>query len=92
MAVLGTIGFRDLPLIGHCSCDRPGCWSTKFVKQPPLVRRSRRFEIEEQLGINGALLRPLSDKSVSTVCASLAESPPDVVVICFSTLLFECDP
>ena len=83
LAVLGTIGFRDLLEIGRTKRASPGLFNTKFVKQPPLVRRSRRFEIEERLGVGGTVARPLSDKSVRTVCQSLAESPPDVVVICF---------
>ena len=83
LAVLGTIGFRDLLEIGRTKRASPGLFNTKFVKQPPLVRRSRRFEIEERLGVGGTVVRPLSDKSVRTVCQSLAESPPDVVVICF---------
>ena len=83
LAVLGTIGFRDLLEIGRTKRASPGLFNTKFVKQPPLVRRSRRFEIEERLGVGGTVVRPLSDKSVRTVCQSLAKSPPDVVVICF---------
>lgn len=83
LAILGTMGFRDLLEIGRTKRASPGLFNTKFIKQPPLVRRSRRFEVEERLGVGGAVVRPLSHQSVRAVCESLAEAPPEVVVVCF---------
>ncbi|MGE0852675.1 MAG: hydantoinase/oxoprolinase family protein [Hyphomicrobiaceae bacterium] len=83
LAILGTIGFRDLLEIGRTKRTSPGLFNTKFVKSPPLVRRSRRFEIDERLGVGGTVVRSLSHDSVRSACQSLAEKPPEVVVICF---------
>ncbi len=83
VAVLGTIGFRDLLEIGRTKRASAGLFNTKFVKQKPLVRRSRRFEIEERLGADGHVVTPLSRGSINCVCDALSDNPPDVIVVCF---------
>ncbi|MEJ0070769.1 MAG: hydantoinase/oxoprolinase N-terminal domain-containing protein [Pseudomonadota bacterium] len=83
LSVFGTAGFRDLLEIGRTRRASPGLFNTKFIKQEPLVRRSRRFDIDERLGAGGAVVRPLSRDSVRQACAALSAEPPDVVVVCF---------
>ncbi len=82
-AIVTTAGFRDLLEIGRTRRASPGLFNTKFIKSPPLVPRSWRFEIVERMMADGKVLRPLDRESVSSVCEPLARLRPQVIVVCF---------
>ena len=66
-ALVTTEGFRDILEIGRG--NRPIPFDFRFKRHPPLVERDLRFEIEERIGADGEILRPLDPASV----AALAE-------------------
>jgi N-methylhydantoinase A len=60
VALLTTKGFEDLLEIGRQNRGR--LYDLEWMKPEPLVPRSRRFGVDERLGPDGAVLRPLKEK------------------------------
>jgi len=82
LAILTTSGFQDLLEIGRTRRASPGLFNTKFVKAPPLVARSWRFEVDERIGADGKVIRPIDKASVARACERISQLRPDAVVVC----------
>ncbi len=61
-ALLTTSGFRDVLEIGRGS--RPDIFNLNFLKQPPLVERYLRMEINERMNYKGDVIRNLELKNL----------------------------
>ena len=76
VALITTAGFKDLLEIGRQT--RPKIYDLRTDHPEPLVPRQRRFEVDERIGPDGEVIRPLSDadmaRAVADVAASRAES------------------
>lgn len=82
IALITTLGFRDTLEIGRTRRDAPGLFNTKFIKQPPLIPRSHRFEVDERLWADGSVMRALDETDLSLVIDQLKAIGPEVVVVC----------
>lgn len=80
-ALLTTAGFRDVLEIGRQ--DRPRLYAFVQRREPPLVPRAWRREIDERLDERGTVLRPLDAIGVRHVLRSLRAEGVDSVAICF---------
>lgn len=79
-ALMTTKGFRDVPEIGRE-------WRYDiydlFIEMPePLVPRNLRFEVEERMGFDGAVLEPLDVEQAESVIDRIASENIGSVAIC----------
>src|SRR5262245_63718238 len=81
VALITTAGFKDLLEIGRQT--RPKIYDLRADHPEPLVPRERRFEVDERIGPNGEVIRPLSDAEVKRAIADMAASKPESVAVCF---------
>src|SRR5687768_16322098 len=63
VAVVTTQGFRDLLEIGRQA--RPLIYDLQADAPPALAERHLRFEIEERIGPEGQVIRPLKNESIA---------------------------
>lgn len=82
VALMTTLGFRDTLEIGRTRRASPGLFNTKFIKQPPLIPRSYRFEVDERLLADGTVLRPIDENELARVADLLKLLDPEIVVVC----------
>lgn len=82
VALITTLGFRDSLEIGRTRRGSPGLFNTKFVKHPPLIARSRRFEVDERMLADGTVLRPLDLNGLKAIVEALKAISPQAVVVC----------
>jgi len=80
-AVLTTRGFRDVLEVGRG--NRTILYNIKAVRPPPLVPRSRVFEIGERTLYDGTILLPLDTAELAEITVKLADAGIDAVAICF---------
>ncbi len=80
-AVLTTKGFRDVLEVGRG--NRTILYNIKAVRPPPLVPRSRVYEIDERTLYDGTVVRGLDPDEVAQIAAVLAETGIEAVAICF---------
>lgn len=82
-ALVATEGFRDVLEIGRCMRLTPGSlFDTHFRRQPPLVPRTRRFEVTERVAADGSVLTPLCPDSLAKVAAEIRQHAPEAVAVC----------
>ncbi len=80
-AVLTTKGFRDVLEVGRG--NRTILYNIKATRPPPLVPRSRVFEIDERAWHDGTIARAADPAAVARIAAALAEAGVEAVAICF---------
>ena len=79
-ALVTTRGFRDVLIMGRSKrFDTYDLW---LDKPRPLVSRRAIHEVDERIGPNGEVLRPLDPESVEAVAARLAEDGVESVAVC----------
>ncbi|MBT5111124.1 MAG: hydantoinase/oxoprolinase family protein [Rhodospirillaceae bacterium] len=78
-ALVTTQGFRDALEIGRAS--RPVPFQLTFRRDPPLVERALRFEVNERIGARGEVLRPLDLEEVDRLAAELAKQRVDAIAV-----------
>lgn len=81
VAMVTTRNFRDLVEIGRQI--RPKMYDLKADFPPPLAPRHLRFEVDERIGADGAVVEPLDMASVDAVIASLRAEQVEAVAIAF---------
>ena len=79
-AFLTTVGFRDMLEIARQT--RPSLYDLRFEKVRPLVPRHLCFEIPERLDAWGKVLRPLDEKQVRRIAATLRQEKVQSVAVC----------
>ena len=81
VALITTAGFKDLLEIGRQT--RPKIYDLRTDHPEPLVPRQRRFEVDERIGPDGEVIRPLSDADMARAVADVAASRAESVAVCF---------
>ena len=79
--LLTTRGFRDVLEIGRQS--RPHLYDYTVDKPLPLVERECRLEIDERVGPEGDILRPLKDRDLNGAVRRLKKLDVNAVAVCF---------
>lgn len=80
-ALLATRGFADTLAIGRQ--DRPELYSLSQQRAPTLVPRSRRFEIVERLGADGAVLSALDESALAAIADTLESDDVESLAVVF---------
>ena len=80
-ALLTTAGFRDVLEIGRGS--RPDIFNFKFKKQPALVDRYLRFEVEERMNYKGEVVKRINLDSIADILPLLKSENIESLAICF---------
>src|SRR6266581_550499 len=82
VALITTAGFRDLIEIGRTKRNIPVLFVPTFVRPKPFVERALRFEVDERMLHDGAVLTPLRGGSVDRVIDSLPRAAPEALAVC----------
>jgi N-methylhydantoinase A len=82
VALLTTVGFRDLIEIGRTKRNIPALFIPTFVRPKPVVERKHRFEVIERLGPDGAVLVPLDPTSIERAVDAALAAPAEAVAVC----------
>src|SRR5438445_440261 len=82
VALITTAGFRDLIEIGRTKRNIPVLFVPTFVRPKPFVERALRFEVDERMLHDGAVLTPLHGGSVDRVIDSLGRAAPEALAVC----------
>jgi len=80
-ALLTTRGFRDIYEIGRV--NRPESYNLFFRKHVPLIDRELRFEIDERIDAQGAVLIRLEDAQVLSIAAAAVARGVEAFAILF---------
>jgi N-methylhydantoinase A len=80
-ALLTTAGFRDVLEIGRG--NRSVQFDLGFRRQPPLIPRSLRFEVEERVDGDGRIVTPLNVASLQELAAALRTAGVESLAISF---------
>jgi len=80
VALITTRGFRDVLEIARLRM--PQLYNMDWDKPKPLVPRRLRFEVEERMGGDGAVVRPLDPDSVIAALEKMRSQDVDSVAIC----------
>ena len=79
--LITTRGFRDVLEIGRLRT--PSMFDLRWEKPAPLVPRRYRLEVDERVGADGGVLRPLDVEGVLAAGRFLAAEGVESVAICF---------
>jgi len=80
VALITTKGFRDVLEIARLRM--PQLYNMDWDKPRPLVPRRLRFEIDERMGGDGSVVKPLDPSSVIAALDKIAGQDVDSVAIC----------
>ncbi|SNR91687.1 hydantoinase/oxoprolinase family protein [Blastococcus mobilis] len=80
-AVIGTLGFRDVYLLGRT--DRRTNYDITYRPPAPLLERYDTFEVPERSLFDGSVHRPLDVAAAREVAATVAERGYDSVAVAF---------
>lgn len=81
IAIIGTLGFRDVYLLGRT--DRRPMYDITYTKPEPLLRRRDTFEVEERTLYDGSLHTPLNREHATAVAREVAEGGYEAVAVAF---------
>ena len=87
--LITTKGFRDILEIGRIRT--PTMFDLTWEKPEPLVPRRHRLEVNERMGADGAVVRPLVDDEVIAAGQRLVEEGIEAVAICYINSCFNAD-
>jgi len=79
--MLTTRGFRDVLEIART--NRPVLYNIKSLKTPPLVPRTRTFEVTERMRYDGAAATALDLEDARRAAAQLPTDPAAAIAVCF---------
>ncbi|MDF2114304.1 hydantoinase/oxoprolinase family protein [Roseiarcaceae bacterium H3SJ34-1] len=80
-ALVTTKGFRDVLEIGRAS--RPLPFDLTYRRDPPLVERALRFEVNERIDAKGQVLQPLDMEDLERICRRLEDERVEAVAVSF---------
>ncbi|MEM8550949.1 MAG: hydantoinase/oxoprolinase family protein [Pseudomonadota bacterium] len=81
IALVTTTGFRDVLALGRQA--RPHVYDYRVTRPEPLAPRSRRLEVRERIGPDGAVIAPLSRDDLDRAVEALLAAQVDAVAVCF---------
>ena len=80
-ALLTTRGFRDVLEIGRGNRTQP--FDLRFRRDPPLITRDLRLELDERIGPDGQVRKPLDDGELDAVADQLKAAGIEALAISF---------
>ena len=80
-ALVATRGFRDMVEIGRG--NRPIPFQVNYRRDPPLVPRNLRFELDERVDIHGNVVTPLDASAIDALCDQLRQAGVEAVAVSF---------
>lgn len=80
-ALITTTGFRDVLEIARLR--RPSLFDIGFEKPKPLAPRDLRFEFDERVNSDGAVLRQPDIQAIEALAGTVAEREVESLAICF---------
>ncbi len=80
-ALVATKGFKDLVEIGRG--NRPVPFQVNYRRDPLLVPRNQRYELDERIDSQGKIITPLQESYVLSLCKDLKEAGIEAVAISF---------
>ncbi len=80
-ALITTQGFRDTLVIGRQA--RPDLYALHPQRRDPLVPQRLRFEVEERIAADGAVVTPVNVEQLQTVLDRIQRRGVDSVAVCF---------
>jgi len=81
VGLLTTAGFKDVLAIG--TQLRPSLYDMQKPKPAPLVPAELRLEVDERIGPQGEVIRPLSEEDVERAARTFAEAGVEAVAVAF---------
>ena len=75
-----TAGFRDVLEIARQ--NRPALYAIEPRKPAPLIERELRLEVEERVGADGAVRRPLDRASLDRLTEQVRDLNPEAAAVC----------
>ncbi|MGH7366723.1 MAG: hydantoinase/oxoprolinase family protein [Candidatus Rokuibacteriota bacterium] len=81
VGLLTTRGFRDVLEIGRVRT--PDLFDLTWEKPEPLVERRHRLEVDERIGADGAVIRPLDREGLLAAGERLVADGADVIAVTF---------
>jgi N-methylhydantoinase A len=81
VGLLTTRGFRDVLEIGRVRT--PDLFDLTWEKPEPLVERRHRLEVDERIGADGAIVRPLDREGLLAAAERLVADGADVIAVSF---------
>jgi N-methylhydantoinase A len=82
-ALVTTKGFRDVIEIGKGRRLTGGIFDTTWQREPPLVPRDRRFEIDERTAADGSILVEVSPAHIEELAKLLHEQGIETIAVAF---------
>ncbi len=79
-ALITTAGFRDVLELRRARA--PELYDARYVPPPPLVDRRWRVEVDERIGPDGGVLRPIDEAGVRRAIAFLESEGVESVAVC----------
>ena len=79
-ALIMTKGFRDVLAIGRQT--RPALYALEPRRPPPLVPNELRFEVDERVDYQGAVLRPFDPSCLAPILEELKARRVESVAVC----------
>ena len=79
-ALVTTAGFRDVLEIARQ--NRPSLYDIEPRKPSPLIERELRLEVDERVGADGAVRRPLSRVSLERLTEEVRRLKPEAAAVC----------
>ena len=81
IALVTTAGFRDTLEIG--TQLRAHLYDLRAPNPPPLVPRALRFEVDERVGPQGEVVRPLDEAAVAAVADEVLAAGAEAIAVAF---------
>lgn len=75
-----TAGFRDVLEIARQ--NRPALYAIEPRKPAPLIERESRLEVDERVGADGAVRRPLDRESLDRLTEEVRNLDPEAAAVC----------
>lgn len=79
-ALVTTAGFRDVLEIARQ--NRPALYDIEPRKPSPLIERELRLEVDERVGADGTVRRPLSGASLQRLTEEVRQLKPEAAAVC----------
>jgi N-methylhydantoinase A len=80
---LFTKGFRDVIAIGSGQRFTGGLFNPHFRKEPPLIPRSLRLELDERMSHRGEILIGLKQEALKSIAKVIGGLDGEAVAVCF---------
>ncbi len=82
-ALVTTKGFRDVIEIGKGRRLTGGIFDTTWQREPPLVPRDRRFEIDERTTADGSVLKEVALADIEQLAQLLRDQDIETIAVAF---------